>query len=149
MLNYHQWGPMQIAIWQFHKRYLSHQSLTLAWKLPKISFNVLGADELTHWGRYKMDAILQTTFLNAISWMKMFVFRLKFHWSLFLKVQLTRFQWWPSSMTHKCATRPQWVDNNVRHVDAYSFIFYQCWRPNGLLNGDDNGPRGTQRPQSL
>ena len=42
----------------------------------------------------KMDAIPQTTFSNAISWMKMFEFRLKFHWSLFLKVQLTIFQHW-------------------------------------------------------
>ena len=30
MLTYHQWGPV-IFIWgQFHKRYLSHQSLRLA-----------------------------------------------------------------------------------------------------------------------
>ena len=49
---------------------------------------------LTHWGRDKIDAILQTTFSNAISWMKMFEFQLNFHWSLFLKVQLTIFQHW-------------------------------------------------------
>ena len=49
---------------------------------------------LTHWGRDKMAAIFQTTFSNAISWMKMFEFRLKFYWSLFLKVQLIIFQHW-------------------------------------------------------
>ena len=49
---------------------------------------------LTHWGRDKMDAISQTTFWSAFSWMKMFEFRLKFHWSLFLRVQLTIFQHW-------------------------------------------------------
>ena len=49
---------------------------------------------LTHWGRDKMDAISQTTFWSALSWMKMFEFRLKFHWSLFLRVQLTIFQHW-------------------------------------------------------
>ena len=49
---------------------------------------------LTHWGRNKINAILQTPFSNAFSWMKMFEFRLKFHWSLFLKVQLTIFQHW-------------------------------------------------------
>ena len=38
---------------------------------------------LAHWGRDKMDAIFQITFLNAFSWMKMYEFRLKFHWSLF------------------------------------------------------------------
>ena len=47
---------------------------------------------LTHWGRDKMVAISQTTFLSAFSWMEMFEFRLKFHWSLFLRVQLTKFQ---------------------------------------------------------
>ena len=41
-----------------------------------------------------MDAILQTTFSNAFSWMKMFEFRLKFHWSLFLRFQSTIFQHW-------------------------------------------------------
>ena len=41
-----------------------------------------------------MDAISQTTFWIAFSWMKMFGFRLKFHWSLFLRVQLTIFQHW-------------------------------------------------------
>ena len=51
-------------------------------------------DHLTHWGRDKIDAILQTTFSNTISWMKMFEFRLKFHWSLFLKVPLILFQHW-------------------------------------------------------
>ena len=36
-------------------------------------------EQLTHWGRHKIDAILQTTFSNAISWMKMYEFLLKFH----------------------------------------------------------------------
>ena len=49
---------------------------------------------LTHWGRDKMDAILQTTFSNAFSWMKMFEFRFKFNWSVFPRVQLTIFQQW-------------------------------------------------------
>ena len=48
---------------------------------------------LTHLGRDKMDAISQT-FSSAFSWMKMFEFGLKFHWSLFLRVQLTIFQHW-------------------------------------------------------
>ena len=41
---------------------------------------------LTHWGRDKMDAILQTPFSTAFPWLKMFEFRLKFHWNLFLGV---------------------------------------------------------------
>ena len=49
---------------------------------------------LTHWGRDKMAAISQTTLSNPFSWMKMFEFRLKFHWSWFPRVQLTIFQHW-------------------------------------------------------
>ena len=49
---------------------------------------------LTHWGRDKMAAIFQTTFSNAFSWVKMFKFRLRFHLSLFPRVQLTIFQHW-------------------------------------------------------
>ena len=49
---------------------------------------------LTHWGRDKMASIFQTTISIAFSWMKMFKFRLRFHWSLFPRVQLTIFQHW-------------------------------------------------------
>ena len=57
---------------------------------------------LTHWGRDKMAVILQTTFwnafswmkMNAFSWMKMYEIRSKFHWSVFLRVQMTIFQNW-------------------------------------------------------
>ena len=86
---------------------------------------------LTHWGRDKMDAISQTTSSSAFSWMKMFEFRLKFQWNLFLGVQLTIFQhwfrWWLGSVqatnhylnqrwlvsltTHICVTRPQRVNS--------------------------------------
>ena len=45
-----------------------------------------------HWGRGKSADISQTTVSNAFSWMKMDEFRLKFHWSWFLKAQLTIFQ---------------------------------------------------------
>ena len=51
-------------------------------------------DPLTHWGRDKMAAIFQTTFSNGFSWIKMYEFRLTFHWSLFLRVQLPIFQHW-------------------------------------------------------
>ena len=51
-------------------------------------------DTLTHWGRDKMAAIFQTTFLNAFSSMKSFVIRFKFHWSFFLRFQLTTTQHW-------------------------------------------------------
>ena len=49
---------------------------------------------LTHLPRNKMAAISQTIFSHGFLWMKSFVFRLKFHWSLFLRVQLTITQHW-------------------------------------------------------
>ena len=49
---------------------------------------------LTSWGRGKMTAVSQTTLSNAFSWVKMLEFRLRFHWSLFLRVQLTIIQHW-------------------------------------------------------
>ena len=52
------------------------------------------AKELTQWGREKMAAIFQTTFSDAFSSMKMNDIGLKFHWNLFLRFQLTKFQHW-------------------------------------------------------
>ena len=42
--------------------------------------------DLTHWGRYKMAAIFQTTFSNGFSWMEIYEFLFTFHWSLFVGV---------------------------------------------------------------
>ena len=42
----------------------------------------------------QMAAISQTTFSSAFSWMKIYNFRLGFHWCLFPRVQLTIFQHW-------------------------------------------------------
>ena len=58
------------------------------------TFNVIARHMLTYWRRDEMDAITQTTFSSAFFWKKMFQFRPKFHWSLFLRVQLTIFQHW-------------------------------------------------------
>ena len=44
---------------------------------------------LTHWGRDKMADFRQTTFSNVFSWMKMLPYWFKFHWNMFLDVQLT------------------------------------------------------------
>ena len=49
---------------------------------------------LTHWGQDKMAAISQMTLSNAFSWMKIYAFWLRFHWSVFLRVKLTIFQLW-------------------------------------------------------
>ena len=76
-----------------------------------------------------MNNISQTTFSNVFSSLKMFEFRLKFHWNLFPMVQLIIFQHWFTIMawrrsgnkplsetmmvillTHICVTRPQRVN---------------------------------------
>ena len=45
----------------------------------------LGLNELTHLPLDKMATISQMIFPDAFSWMEIFLFRLKFHWSLFLR----------------------------------------------------------------
>ena len=49
---------------------------------------------VTHWGWDKTVNILQMTFSNAFSLIRMYEFCLQFHCSLFLGVQLTMFQHW-------------------------------------------------------
>ena len=61
---------------------------------PRRHMSSLGHIAVTHLGRDKMNAISQTTFSNAFSWIKMFEFWLNFHWSLYPRVQLTMFQHW-------------------------------------------------------
>ena len=46
------------------------------------------------WGQDQIDAMSQTIHSNAFSRMKMNEFRLGFHWSLFLGLELTIFQHW-------------------------------------------------------
>ena len=50
---------------------------------------------------------------NAFSWMKILEFRLKFHWSLFLRVLLTIFQ--------------HWFWKWLGAVQATSYCLNQCW----------------------
>ena len=96
-----------------------------------------------------MAAIFQTTFFKSISWMKKHEFCLRFHWSLFLRVQLTIFhhwfrlwlgadqatshfleRWWPCLLTHMCVTRPQWVKSTSLYINItmFSMLFIHCSR---------------------
>ena len=68
--------------------------LSLKTKLLKVLPHLPRDNELTHWGRDNMAAIFQTAFSNAFSWMKMYKFWWRFHWSLFPGFQLTIFQHW-------------------------------------------------------
>ena len=65
------------------------------WVKPKqLSVLQLFKNQLNSSPPWHMAAISQTIFLDAFSWMKSFIFWLKFHWSLFLRVQLTITQRW-------------------------------------------------------
>ena len=110
----------------------SHQSLEYDWKITKIYSkysNFPGADELTHLGRKRIAPTSQT-FTSAFSLiMKMYEFRLRYQWGLFLSfeiyyniptlVQIMAWRrqvmshhlnlWWPKLPTHISVTRPQWV----------------------------------------
>ena len=54
--------------------------------LVKMIFNTLRSRQ--------MATIFQIIYSNEFSWMKLYEFQLKFHWILFLRVQLTIFQHW-------------------------------------------------------
>ena len=98
--------PCYIRMWYIEcLQYSCMCVLYLGGQLDKLCFSVhspsrnemglLVQDELTHWDRDKMAANFQTTCSNAFSWMKMYEFRLRFHWSLFLRgVQSTIFHLW-------------------------------------------------------
>ena len=90
-----------------------------------------------------MVTILQTTFSNVFSWMKILQFWLKFHWNkcvprglfnnipaLFHIMAWCLFgatatplsdQWWPYLLMHICVTGPQGVNSYI-HCDSLYFI---------------------------
>ena len=90
----------------------------------------------------------QTTISHAFSGMKMYEFRLRFHWSLFLRFELTIFQhwfrwrlgadratsrylnhWWSSLLTHACVTRPHWVKLWLDQTNIhYNDVTWAAWR---------------------
>ena len=86
--------------------------------------------QLTHWGRDKMDAILQTAFSSTFSWMKMFELLLKFPKDRINNIPaLVQIMAWRragdkplsepmvvSLPMHVCVTRPQWVNSPYNNV---------------------------------
>ena len=118
-----------------------YSEITILKLLPHLT----GPNELTHWGWDKVDAISQTAFSSAFSWIKMPELWLNFHWSLFLRVQLTLFpalvqiMAWPcsddkplsepmmvSSRTHICITRPQWVKQYYEFSASIDLCLITC-----------------------
>ena len=69
--------------------------LPVVQEADNLGSGVLGVlEEFLKTTNNKMDVISQTTFSNVFSSVKMFEFRLEFHWILFLMVQLTISQHW-------------------------------------------------------
>ena len=100
-----------------------------------------------------MAYIFQTTFFKVLSWMAMCDFRLRFHWSLLLRVLLNnipalvqRMAWRRSGdkplsepmmvslLTCVCVTRHQWVDDTDKqlHPPIFCVVITQL-QPN--MNG--------------
>ena len=87
---------------------------------------------LTRWGRDKMAAIFPDDIFKCIFLMTEYGFRIKFHWSLLLRVQLTISQhwlnyglapagwhlnqWWISLLTYICVNRPLWINTNLSYA---------------------------------
>ena len=69
----------------------SHPWLLMPWLLSSSEYKqprCFNRTILRHWRRDKIAAIFNTTFINGFSWMKMYKFRIRFHWSLFLWAKL-------------------------------------------------------------
>ena len=118
-------GPMNFAIWAVtitvRFRYLC------AW----LDFQDQMFNRFNTLRPRQMPTIFETMFSNALSWMRMHEFRLKFHWRLFPSVELTKcmpalvqiMDWRRlgdkllskpmmfTLLTHKSVTRPQWANS--------------------------------------
>ena len=83
---YHQWPLYWLGCSEYFRFHMENTS-------PYYSHK-----QLTHWDRDKMATISLTIFSSVFSWMKIFKFRLKCHWSLFPRAQFTIChylnQWW-------------------------------------------------------
>ena len=93
------WGRKYFCTFTHFSQIKKSHQISLCW-IKAITINTadlirmqlnLSCPGLTHWGWSKMAAIFQTTFSNAFSWMKMYEFRLRFHWNFFPRVQITVF----------------------------------------------------------
>ena len=83
---YYEMSPMHMHIYIYHEMSpASLKDVFCSWYLrDKWTPKPFKIDQLWK-GRDKMAAVSQTTLSNAFSWMKMLEFRLRFHWSLFLR----------------------------------------------------------------
>ena len=100
---------------------------------------------LTNWDPVRMTVISRTTFSNAFPSMEMFVFRLRFHWILFPRVQFAIISSdiglapngrqaiiWTNVhglFRHICMTRPQWVNSSFIWPCNISYLHANATMP--------------------
>ena len=85
-------------------------------------------EQLTHWYRYKMTAILQTIFADTFSCMKIVVSCSKFQWNMFLRVQWTICQFWLSLLSDAKQVTRQWWPNLLTHTPHYTLIISEYFQ---------------------
>ena len=98
----------RLVVWNF----VSSSYLTTAAALEKRM--------LTHWGRDKIDAFFPGHVSNAFFLMKVYTFRLRFHWSLFQRVHVTTLQHW--FIKRLCAS--QGTNHHLNKWWIYYWIIY-------------------------
>ena len=75
----------------------------------------------------EVAAILQTTFLHALSWMRMYEFQLRFHLSLFLRVQITIYTF---------ENEPKHIHHGPRRYNAETALTWSIsWTPKLRYSG--------------
>ena len=73
----HCWRSINEVLWQsLEANFTGNAQVFCPWSVPRRRYHTLRPRQNGHH--------FQTTFSNAFSWMKLYEFRLKFHWSLFL-----------------------------------------------------------------
>ena len=68
---------------------------------------------LTHLPLHKMGTILQMIFSDAFSWMKIFIFWLKFHWGLFL---MSLFHWPVTPLCSYAVRKNEQIRSNIAEM---------------------------------
>ena len=139
------WYGFAQSCWINLKLFLNHKHLllNLCYQSHNQNKSFLA---LTHGGQDKMAAIFQTTFSNALTWMKMYEFR--FIIPINNIPALVQIMAWchpgdkplsePRMVTllmHICVTRSQWVDRGMfssvwynEHMKNIQGLDFLCWK---------------------
>ena len=78
-----------MLLYQVYQHGLQGEFQQWQWAIYNSWEHINEASHLTHSGQDKMATILQRTFPNWSSWIKIVIFSFQFHWKLFPRVLLT------------------------------------------------------------